>query len=63
MDGVPDECQCLADIVPDGIVNVTDLLAVIAAWNTNGGSADVNGDGIVDVADLLQVIASWGDCG
>ncbi len=36
-DGIPDECQpCIADISDDGIVDVTDLLAVIAAWGLCG---------------------------
>ena len=65
---VPDECECLADItgsagVPDGQVNVVDLLAVIAAWGQSGGAADITNDGSVNVADLLELIANWGSCG
>ncbi len=45
----------------DGLVNVTDLLAVIADWGCTGTcSADVDGDGDVDVSDLLLVIGNWG---
>jgi hypothetical protein len=43
----------------DGVVDVLDLLAVIAAWGQSGVAEDVNGDGIVDVLDLLFVIANW----
>jgi len=53
----------------DGMVNVQDLLAVIAAW---GPCADVNncpadivppgGDNTVNVQDLLAVIGAWGAC-
>mgnify|MGYP001999615792 CR=1 FL=1 len=54
---------------PDGEVNVSDLLKVIADWNQLGdGSARPagdcaplpNGDCTVDVSDLLKVIADWG---
>jgi len=45
-------------------VDVTDLLAVIAAWGdcpaAGPCTADTNGDGTVDVSDLLAIIASWG---
>lgn len=44
----------------DGLVNVTDLIAVILAWGTNDPRADVNDDGIVNVDDLLLVILNWG---
>ncbi|MDG2291307.1 MAG: lamin tail domain-containing protein [Phycisphaerales bacterium] len=57
---------------PDAAVNVSDLLAVIANWNTQGdGSVRPvgdcaplpNGDCVVDVSDLLAVIGDWGsDC-
>ena len=58
-----DYCDC-PDINGDGYVNVTDLLAVIAAWgiDCDGCSEDVNEDGIVDVSDLLIVVGSWGPC-
>ena len=49
-----------ADVNGDGVVNVLDLLAVIAAWGSPGGPEDVNSDGVVDVLDLLAVIAAWG---
>ena len=61
-DGVPDECQCLADITEDGVVNVNDLLAVIGYWGSSIPAGDLNYDGIVDVSDLLVVIANWGPC-
>lgn len=49
-----------ADVTDDCVVNVTDLLAVIAAWGATGAnSADVNGDLVVNVTDLLAVIAQW----
>ena len=45
------------------MVDVLDLLAVIAVWgDCSGCAADINADGTVDVLDLLAVIAAWGDC-
>jgi hypothetical protein len=54
---------CPADVTNDGVVNILDLLAVIAAWGSTGSHpADVTGDGVVNILDLLGVIASWGQC-
>jgi len=41
------------------VVNVNDLLMVIAHWGMIDSPADVNEDGIVDVDDLLMVISAW----
>lgn len=61
---------CAADISPtgvgDGVVNIADLLAVIANWGpcppTGNCAADINGSFAVGVDDLLLVIANWGPC-
>ncbi|HVP72171.1 MAG TPA: hypothetical protein VMS30_00440, partial [Phycisphaerales bacterium] len=58
---------CKGDIAPaggNGVIDVNDLLAVIAAWGNVSGTpaADINGDFAVDVNDLLAVITSWGPC-
>jgi hypothetical protein len=58
-DECPPDCP---DVDGDGMVNVNDLLIVIAAWGLNGPLGDVNQDGIVGVNDLLIVIANWGPC-
>ena len=60
---VADECppNC-PDINGDGIVNVSDLLAIIDQWGLTNSPADVNDDGIVDVSDLLIVVGNWGAC-
>jgi hypothetical protein len=61
----------LGDVTGDGIVNIADLLAVIAAWGacapaTGTCPADIprvpggTGDGVVNISDLLAVIANWG---
>ena len=48
------------DIDGNGVVDVVDLLALLAAWGEPGGPADINNDGIVDVVDLLILLANWG---
>ncbi len=55
---------CPADTNHDGVVNVTDLLAVINAWGPCQPPcpADTNADGQVNVTDLLTVINAWGAC-
>jgi hypothetical protein len=49
------------DVNGDGVVNVTDLLAVIAQWGPCSGkcNADLDGDGHVGVTDLLIVLENW----
>lgn len=81
--GAGDPCSgalaavCAADVSgadgsPDGAVNVSDLLAVIANWGQSGDGTFrpvgdcapmPNGDCQVNVSDLLAVIGDWGsDC-
>ncbi len=63
-DGVPDECTtCPWDLGGDGIVGITDLLALLAAWGTNpGGPPDFDGNGSVGITDLLDLLGNWGRC-
>jgi acetyl esterase/lipase len=53
----------VGDITGDGVVDVNDLLALLAAWgDCPGGSdcpADLNGDGVVNTSDLLALLAAW----
>jgi len=56
-----------ADLNGDGVVNVPDLLQLLAAWGPCPDPPaecpeDINGDGAVDVADLLILLAHWGQC-
>jgi len=61
--GIPDDCECLADLDGDGAVGVTDFLALLAAWGPNPGhQADLNGDGAVAVTDFLLLLGDWGPC-
>ena len=51
----------LGDVNGDGVVNVTDLLAIMDVWGPcTDCPADLNGDGLVNVVDLLEVIGNWG---
>ena len=51
----------LGDVNCDGVVNVTDVLAVVSNWGTCAGvcNEDLVPDGIINVSDLLQVIGNW----
>jgi hypothetical protein len=61
--GVPDGCECLADLDGDGLVSTADLLTLLGAWGPNPGHpADLDGDGIVGTSDLLALLAAWGAC-
>lgn len=55
---------CPADITDDGLINVSDLLALLAAWGACGPPCppDINSDGNVNVTDLLTLLAAWGAC-
>ena len=54
---------CLGDINNDGVVNISDLLAIIGAWGSDDPVADLDGNGVVAVGDLLIAIGNWGNCG
>jgi hypothetical protein len=56
------DCECLGDGMPDGIVDIHDLLAMIAAFGTDDAVWDFNDDGLVGVDDMLILIAAWGPC-
>ena len=64
MDITPIVIHCPEDVNVDSVVDVTDLLAAIAAWGPCSGDcpADLDGSGEVNVTDLLAVIAGWGPC-
>ena len=53
---------CPPDLDGDGIVGVTDILALIAGWGGNDPAHDLDGDGTVGVGDILLMISAWGPC-
>ena len=57
------------DITLDGMVNVTDLLQLLADWGLcdpvgpcPSDIAPSGGDGTVNVTDLLTLLGDWGPC-
>jgi hypothetical protein len=44
----------------DGVVGVSDFLALLASWG-GGGPCDTDGDG-AGITDFLSMLAHWGDC-
>ncbi|MCH7547726.1 MAG: hypothetical protein IID30_15110 [Planctomycetes bacterium] len=63
-DGLGDACDVFGDINNDGLINVTDLLLLLAAWGVCPDNVllclpDLNGNGIVNVSDLLLLLQAW----
>ncbi len=55
------DCPWDCDGSNDGIVGITDFLALLAQWGTPGGSCDKDGGG-VGITDFLALLAAWGPC-
>jgi len=54
---------CVEDVNIDGVVNIADLLQLIASWGSNGSGAEIASPyNIIDVSDILAVIPSMGSC-
>lgn len=64
-DGVPDECSAVGDINGDRVVNVVDLLAMLATWGACASPCppaclgDVDEDCAVSTFDLLTLLTHW----
>ena len=57
------DSDCPADVDGDGVVDINDLFAILAAWgDCDDCPEDVNGDGTVDINDVFEVLACWGPC-
>ncbi len=50
------------DLDDNNIVNVVDLLMLLAAWGATPRAADLDLDGVVGVTDLLILLSTWGPC-
>jgi ligand-binding sensor domain-containing protein len=50
------------DLDDNGVVDISDLLALLAAWGACPPpcAADLDGDGVVGITDLLILLANWG---
>ena len=54
---------CPADLSNDGVVNIDDVFAVLAAWGTcDDCPEDINDDGKVSIDDLFVILGEWGPC-
>ncbi|MCH2132134.1 MAG: M12 family metallo-peptidase [Phycisphaerales bacterium] len=51
---------CPGDANGDLVINVDDMLAIIAAWGCTDCPEDVDGSGQVDVNDILMALSAWG---
>jgi hypothetical protein len=64
--GIPDECEAIGDLDGNGVVNVRDLLALLAAWGECDDPCppscmgDTNFDCMVNWIDLLTLLSNWG---
>lgn len=52
-------CGCVADLVPDGILDLADVTAFAAGFMAMDPIADLNGDGIFDLSDLGAFITAF----
>lgn len=55
------EAGCPVDFIPDGRINVDDLLHVITEWG-QPFEDDPSGNGTMDINEFLMTISEWGDC-
>ncbi|MBL21727.1 MAG: hypothetical protein CMJ37_02630 [Phycisphaerae bacterium] len=64
LDGTPDSCQCIADVVPNGEIGFPDLVTLLSAWGTCEAPcpSDIIADGDVGFSDLLCLLSNWGKC-
>ena len=61
--GIPDECECPADLNGDEKVNIDDLFQILGAWGPcDDCPEDINADGVVNIDDIFAVLADWGPC-
>ncbi len=55
------DAGCPADLKPDGLIDIEDLLLLINGWGADG-IGDINNDGTTDITDLLFLVSDWGEC-
>lgn len=57
--GVPDECECIADFDHDLDTDSDDILQFFAAWDSGDPIGDVDGDLDTDSDDVVEFFARW----
>lgn len=63
LDCTPSICnECPGDFDSNGVVDVTDLLLMIAVFGTSDTDYDLDSDGIVGINDLLLFLDAYGEC-
>ncbi|MFM8698035.1 MAG: hypothetical protein ACKOF7_05095, partial [Phycisphaerales bacterium] len=65
--GIPDYCECIADLAVDGRVGGDDLGILLVYWGPTTAAAfsqrsDFNRDGYVNGDDLGYLLTRWGPC-
>jgi hypothetical protein len=62
--GVPDTCECVGDLFPNGTINGADLGILLSEWGPAlpTTASDLNRDGSVDGSDLGYLLSRWGPC-
>lgn len=58
----PFQCDCVADVNDDGVVNGVDLGGMLSVWGSDDLWFDMTDDGVVDAEDLGVLLAGWGSC-
>ena len=54
------ETPCEGDVNADGLVDISDLLALLDVWGSASADGDLNEDGVVNIDDLLIVLGDFG---
>ncbi len=63
-------CVPIGDVfpeVPDGIVDIQDIMAIASHWRMTDEDPDwdprydLNGDGIITVVDIMMAVVHWGE--
>ena len=56
------EDPCPVDLNDDGMIDGSDLSALLASWGSCPGcAADFNDDGVVNGLDLANLVGDWGE--
>jgi hypothetical protein len=59
----PSSCgMCIGDFDANGLVDVEDLLSLIAVYGTSDTDHDLNGDELISIEDLLILLDHYGQC-